>query len=832
MGSRPTYEQLMLKIKALEEALALSCAPGASGPQDAVRRQIVERSRDGVAVVRNSVLECVNEHLPGILDRTGEELLGTRFTEYLHPDELETVKARFSRFTGGDEPEQEFTTAFLRRDGSRIDAQVRLCAIQSDRPGACLVFLHTIAERTHAVTSLHYRAWFERLITGISTSLLTLSPEALGRGIERILKTLGEFTEVDRTYVFLYSNDGATMDNTHEWCSAHTSSHRDKFTGVPIETFPWANRVLRNGDVLHLRNVDDIPAEALREKQEFETGRVRSLLNIPMSSKGTPLGFLGFDSVTREKHWTEETIALMTLVAEMLANALTRTRAEEALRQSEERFRNAFGDAALGMALLSPAGSFLVVNTYLCTMLGYSREELLARTLDEVAHPEDMDLHPEGRRKLLDGEISSLRQETRYLRKNGDVLWGMLSCSVQRDAEGRPRYLIAHIQDITERKRLEVQLRQSQKLEALGTLAGGIAHDFNNILMGIQGNASLMLLDICPPDVNHERLTRIEQYVQNGAELTKQLLGFARAGKYEVLPTDVNHLLRQSSRMFARTRKQLTIHSSYKNDLWSVMADRGQLEHVFMNIFLNAAQAMPHGGDLYLASENVILDAPEVNGFGLETGSYVKISVTDTGEGMDSGTQEKVFDPFFTTREVGKGSGLGLASAYGIVKNHGGMIRVRSDKGHGTTILVYLPASVEDVQESHFEEERLRTGSGTILLIDDEEMILDVGKKMLESLGYHVHIADSGKEAVRIYTENAGDVDLVILDMIMPDMGGGDTYERLKRLDPHVKVILSSGYSIEGEAREILEQGCHGFIQKPFTMQQLSEKIVHALDGA
>ena len=384
--------------------------------------------------------------------------------------------------------------------------------------------------------------------------------------------------------------------------------------------------------------------------------------------------------------------------------------------------------------------------------------------------------------------------------------------------------------DFTEMKKLEAQLQQALKMEAMGTLAGGIAHDFNNVLMTIQGRTSIMLMekDSSHPDIRH--LKGIEDNIESAADLTRQLLGFARGGKYEVKPTDLNELVKKENRMFGQTKKQISIHGKYEKDLWSVEVDQGQIAQVLLNLYVNAWQAMPAGGDLYLGTENVTLDENYVKPFSIEPGKYVKISVTDTGTGMDKATRERIFEPFFTTKEMGRGTGLGLASAYGIIKNHSGFINVYSEKGHGTTFNIYLPASEKEaIEEKKAAVDTLR-GTETVLFVDDEEMIIEVASEVLENLGYNVLTARSGKEACEIYEKNKEQIDIVLLDMIMPDMSGSDTYDRMKELDPDIKVLLSSGYSINGQATEIMDRGCNGFIQKPFKMKELSQKLREILD--
>jgi two-component system cell cycle sensor histidine kinase/response regulator CckA len=368
-------------------------------------------------------------------------------------------------------------------------------------------------------------------------------------------------------------------------------------------------------------------------------------------------------------------------------------------------------------------------------------------------------------------------------------------------------------------------------MEAVGTLAGGVAHDFNNLLMGIQGRTSLMLLETDQIHPYFEHLKEIENYVMRAAGLTKQLLGFARGGKYEVKPTDLNDLVANSVHMFGRTKKEISINTKYQDNLKTVEADCTQIDQVLLNIYVNAWQAMPDGGVLYVQTRNVHLDEDFVRAYGVQPGEFVAVAITDTGVGMDEETAKRVFDPFFTTKEKDRGTGLGLACAYGIIKNHDGIITVESAKGRGATFTVYIPASDKDIREAKREEQEILKGSETVLLIDDEELILEVGGALLKKMGYRVLTAADGREGIEVYTQNREAVAIVILDLIMPDIGGGEVYERLKAVDSNVKVLLSSGYSINGQAAEILNRGCNGFIQKPFRPDELSKKLRAILSG-
>ena len=294
--------------------------------------------------------------------------------------------------------------------------------------------------------------------------------------------------------------------------------------------------------------------------------------------------------------------------------------------------------------------------------------------------------------------------------------------------------------------------------------------------------------------------------------------------------TNIIAVLQKTEELFSRTNKDVIFENKFAHNLWSVGADRGQIEQVFMNLYLNALQAMPVGGTLITRTGHVTINEDQYNPYYVKAGKYVQITIEDTGVGMSEETQQRIFDPFFTTKEMGRGTGLGLASVYGIVKNHEGFINVYSEKEKGTRFEVYLPASGKKVPHKEKAREEYVEGKETVLLVDDEDMILDVGKRMLVKLGYQVFTARDGKEAIAVFQKYEDKIDLIILDMIMPNMGGGETFDRVKKMKPEIKVLLSSGYSINGQATEILNRGCNGFIQKPFNLQNLSQNLRSILE--
>jgi two-component system cell cycle sensor histidine kinase/response regulator CckA len=531
-----------------------------------------------------------------------------------------------------------------------------------------------------------------------------------------------------------------------------------------------------------------------------------------------------------------------------IRNALERNRlkrehrrTEKALRESEERYRRiteAVTDYIFTVRIKSGRAVETIHSPTCVSVTGYSPEEYASDPglWIRMVHAEDRDIVWGQARRVIAGQEAP-PIEHRIFRKDGVMRWVRNTLVPHYDAQGKLLSYDGLIRDIDERKKaeeakakLEARLRQVDKMEAIGTLAGGIAHDFNNLLMAMQGAISLMLTKIDSLHPHYKYLKGLEKQVQSGAMLTRQLLGYARKGKYQVTPLDLNQLLRETSETFGRTRKEITIRHELAEDLFTIEADRGQIVQLLLNLYVNAADAMPGGGNLIVQSANVTHEDIKGKIYTPKPGNYALLTVTDTGTGMDKETLERIFDPFFTTKDIGMGTGLGLASAYGIIKSHGGYIDVESGKGHGTSFYIYLPGSEKKVKDTAKTVDQLVQGRETILIVDDEAMILDVGAEMLKELGYTVLNAKSGIEAVEIYEANKNEIDLVILDMVMPGMGGGLTYDKMKEIDPDARVLLSSGYSLDGQAREILERGCKGFMQKPFNINELSRKVREILD--
>ena len=533
----------------------------------------------------------------------------------------------------------------------------------------------------------------------------------------------------------------------------------------------------------------------------------------------------------------QQNIKLEKINEKLKEEIVERRQVENELRESEERYRNILESIDEGYYELDLQGNFTFFNHSLCRILGYPEDDLKgvnSRRYTDTETAEKLD-------KIYNEAYSKGTPVKRFrykvTGKDGSTGYVSSSLSLMNDSEGRPIGFRGISRDITElkhaevaRKSMEAQLQYAQRMELIGTLAGGIAHNFNNLLMGIMGYTALMLLEIDADHSNYMSLKNIEELVENGSKLTSQLLGYAREGRYEVKETNLNRLVRETSATIGMTKREITIHQELSETLHNIRADKEQIEQVLMNLYLNAVDAMPGGGDLFLETTNVTDRKITDKRYKVAPGNYVLLTVRDTGAGMDKQTMEHVFEPFFTTKGLARGTGLGLASAYGIVKGHGGYIDFISEKGHGTTFSIYLPATEKEISDKRESSDQLIQEKGTVLLVDDEKMVLNAGEQMLRNLGYEVLLADDGQKAIELYKKNQDKIDIVLLDMVMPSMGGGETFDRIKEINDKAKVLLLSGYSIEGEATKILERGCDAFIQKPFNLDQLSRKLREVSD--
>ncbi|MFA7402737.1 MAG: response regulator [Pelobacteraceae bacterium] len=501
----------------------------------------------------------------------------------------------------------------------------------------------------------------------------------------------------------------------------------------------------------------------------------------------------------------------------------------EVVEESSQKFKAVFEHSPITVALTTlPEGAFSEVNEAFIEMFGYSRDESIGKTTVELGvWRHDSDRHQFLKLLKGDGYVRNFEAEMR--RKGGDV-FSVLFSGVLLDIAGKPSILSA-VMDMTEQKRLQNQLFQSQKMDVVGQLAGGIAHDFNNMLAGIMAAAELLKVRLPGDERNGKLVDTIIDATTRSADLTRELLSFSRKGTTVFGPVRIHDAVAAVMSLLERTLdKKIHLLRRLEGGDPVVMGDQTQLQNALLNLGINARDAMPRGGTLTYATAEKIMDEAACRSLGISLvpSRYLEISVSDTGIGMTKEIMNHIFEPFFTTKVVGKGTGLGLAAVYGTVRSHQGEVSVQSNPGVGSVFRLYLPLIDEDSVPVVFNGETV-TGSGGILLVDDEEILRDVGCDLLEELGYTVYLAENGEQALEVFSAHRNDISLVMLDMIMPKMGGKETFLRLREQDPSVKVLFCSGFNREGTGDELVGMGAGGFIQKPYNRSELSQAVVRVL---
>ncbi len=573
--------------------------------------------------------------------------------------------------------------------------------------------------------------------------------------------------------------------------------------------------------------------QAMEERGEVARNGSRSLdwMGVPLKVNSHTFGALVVQTYSKNIRYGERDKEILTFVARQLASAVEIKKNEQELRRSEARYRSLVQSSVYGIYRSSLEGRFLDVNPALITMLGYASAEevlLLDPTKDVFAHSEEHTrLIEEFRRTgCLDGI------EVKWKRNDGKTITVRISGRAVSSADEPADVLEAIAEDVTDRRVLEDQFRQAQKMEAVGRLAGGVAHDFNNLLMVISGYAEVVLASLGPDHQLREKALAIQQASDRATTLTRQLLAFSRKQLLELKVVDVNAIVADMERLLRPLiGENVQFITSLTSDAAHTRADAGQLEQVLMNLVVNAKDAMPTGGTLTIESEKIVVDENHRRGpTFIRPGHYVMLSVSDTGMGMDRETQSRIFEPFFTTKEKGKGTGLGLSTVYGIVKQTGGYVIVQSEEGRGTTFHIYLPR-VEGIAEKPLAPapHAALGGTETVLLVEDEESVRQLVRETLAAKGYRVVEAQNGEAGMAAAARHDGKIDLVITDVVMPGMGGRELVKQLALSRPETKVLYLSGYTEDAIVSEGTIESGAAFLQKPFTLQVLSRKVREVL---
>ena len=519
----------------------------------------------------------------------------------------------------------------------------------------------------------------------------------------------------------------------------------------------------------------------------------------------------------------------------ILRDITERKKIEKVLRHSEKRFRSFSENAPMVIFELNDKGRITYTNPAWMATMGHDRQachgQMLADLMEEEQGPAFDTLFTE----LVQGDLSIAEINLRLQDNAGHKRLFNTIMARNTTNEGTVSGVIGMAKDITEEQKLQEQLLMARKMEAIGTLASGIAHDFNNLLMGIQANISLLWMESNESGALREKLLRIEEQIKTGAGLTRQLLGYARKGRFQVSAIDLRDVIIEAINVIKHTSKNIMIEEQLDDRPLVVNADRGQIELVLLNLLVNAVDVMPGGGHISLACRLIDNEVVAHHWPDLSPGRYIKLAVTDTGVGMDPHTCERIFEPFFTTKDVGRGTGLGLASVYGVVHSYSGRIRVDSQLGRGSTFTIVIPASNGTPPPTTKAGEAplpSRRQSGTLLVVEDEEAILELSLEMIQSLGFNSLSASSGEEAVRLYRQYQESIDLVLLDIIMPGMDGWTVLHELQKINAQVKVIIASGYNIPARKKHVLADNSHVTLQKPYTRSALAHAIAEILPPA
>jgi len=704
----------------------------------------------------------------------------------------------------------------------------------------------SVSERKQVEAALQYRVEFERLITTISTNFINLAPGEIDSAITHVLQAIGEFAGVDRSYIFLFSDDGTKMDNTYEWCAQGMEPRIQKLKGLSVDDLPWALEEIKTGETIHIPSVADLPPGATAEKEHWQWQDIQSLIVVPMIYAGSLAGFLGFDSVQEPKTWAEDVIVLLKIVGEILVNALERKRAEETIREllkNIERAKQEWESTADSLpdlvCLVDDRRRIIRANRTVESWHLGRVADVKGREVHELLHP-------------------GCALPTCYLDSFWKQAWEKVSWEQPAQCEAYDEILKRHVlvqvrpcrdageriaigstavivRDITERRRMEERMREQERLAAMGQLAAGIAHDFNNILTSMIGFAELVHRRVDVPDSARADLKRVMEGGHRAAHLIRQILDFSRRSLMRRQPLNLAPFLRETVRFLQRTIPE-SIHFVLEMGpgQYRVDADPNQLQQALTNLAVNARDAMPEGGELRFGLSRFTLRAGDRELFpGMEPGEWIALSVSDTGVGMSPEVLAHLYEPFFTTKEVGEGTGLGLAQVYGIVKQHEGFIDVETEVERGTTFIMYLPPLAVR-QEPPGEEgpQEMPRGQGeTVLVVEDEPQVLGACRAMLEHLGYRVLTAPSGSQALDLYDQHREEIALVLADMVMPQMGGVELFQALRSRDADAKMVVMTGYPLAGvEGRALLQQGIVDWIQKPVDLVHLAQLVSGALE--
>ncbi|MDY0220792.1 MAG: ATP-binding protein [Desulfobacterium sp.] len=671
-------------------------------------------------------------------------------------------------------------------------------------------------------------------LAACSKEFISGNPNALVRVLKELLKVTG----VDRISFFenFVQTDGRiSARNIHQLMKRGVDEQIEtngKGWFVYQDQVPEWEECLGKGEIVIVNPLSGY------ENQTESCGIKKNdfTLVVPLFTGNHWYGFLGFEELKSLHAWHPMEIEIITTAAEMIGGYIEKELYIRALIKDEERYRSIIENINEGYYEIDFNGVFTFANKRLCRMTRKVYNHFIGMNLYTLVPPETGNIIRGIANQVYETGVPSGLNQTQFIREDGSKVVYEFSITLIEDANGGKKGFRGIVRDVTEtlnrekkQKELEEKYFEVQKLESIATLAGGLAHEFNNLLMGIQGNTSLLLVKYHSDPAVADKVINIERSIKRGSEITNKLLGFARSGKYQETQIDLGRLLNEVCDLFGKTRIDIRIHQRYQPGLWPITGDFSQVEQIFLNLLLNASQAMPQGGEIRILAENHSVEETFAFLHDSDPGDYVMVKVADTGIGMDETTRKRVFEPFFTTMERHRGTGLGLASVYGIVKNHSGIITLESKRGKGTCFMIYFPVSQDLPGDCSVEQSTSDKQMSTILVVDDEKTILDINSEILEVLGYRVIAADSSRNAIELFVKHLDLVDLVIMDVIMPDRNGFETAGLLREIKEDVKILFVSGFPKSHNQFKHEFTANEAFLQKPYTLEQLAGILSNVL---
>ena len=837
--AKPTQDELAQRSMAQEKQLAYRATDSSAHKMGKAFQIITEQSPNMIFINKRGRVIYVNRRCTQEMSYSKAELCAPDFDfmTLIAPESVDLIRSNFAKHMQGQEV-APYECDLITKKGNKIAAIITTKLIRYQGEAAILGIITDITERKHAEEELQYRLRFQNLITKISGLFVNLHPAQIDDEIERTLQLIGEFAEADRSYVFQFSDDQKSVSCTHEWCADQIEPTIERIQDAPVETFPWVMTQFLRGYMVTIPRVADLPHEASSLREELVQQGIQSVLAVPMIVGGKVIGFIGLDSVRDEKMWVEDTSSMLKIVGHVFADALENKKTRQALQESEERLRTVFETFPDPVTIIHVGdGRCIDVNSAFTRVMGWSATEVIGKKATDLDIWED----PAEHQKLVDGiaekgKIDNL--EAKFCLKDGRTITALMSAVLIR-LNNQP-HILTITRDISElksaqreREQLKTQLIQAQKMEAIGTLAGGIAHDFNNILGAIIGYAEMALYDTRQDSMEHYNIDQVLKAGHRAKDLVKQILAFSRKSEQNKQIISLTPIIKEALNLLrASLPTTIEIEQHIESNLDAIYADPTQIHQVMMNLCTNAGHAMADkAGILSISLQNVDMTAKTAALYpDLSAGPYVKLSISDTGYGMDAATVNRIFDPYFTTKSQDKGTGMGLAVVHGIVKGHGGSIQVESTPGKGSRFDIFFPIMEKQTVSETEELKALPTGSERILLVDDENSLIDLGKNMLIRLGYQVETRTRPIEALEAFREDPPKFDLVISDMTMPNMTGDILAAELRQIRPDIPIIICTGYSERINEQRSKELGLQSLIMKPFTIRRLAKTVRAVLD--